>query len=148
MLQDFCESFERSNKTMAKMFVKGSIINTKDDNVQDKGALYKPALKLVGKTLGSGTTPSASPVAAAGGGESLLNASSNPAQAKRQEKEKKKSNLELFKEELKRIQTERDEKTKKRTGGAGGGRDDSMAGEAASLHRMEAADRQDTAAVG
>ena len=109
---------------MAKMFVKGAIINGKEELAADaRGALYKPALKLAGKSF---ATPTSSPAAAAKVGESLLNASlgaASPqsevqARARRHEKEKKKkSNLELFKEELKRLQIERDEKTRRREEG-------------------------------
>lgn len=61
VLQDFVASFDSANKVVPKMFVKGSVINplSKDEKATpDKGAIYKPALKLVGKT-----TPTASPVA-------------------------------------------------------------------------------------
>jgi U2-associated protein SR140 len=107
---------------MAKMFVKGAIINGKEELAADaRGALYKPALKLAGKSF---ATPTSSPAAKVG--ESPLNASlgaASPqsevqARARRHEKEKKKkSNLELFKEELKRLQIERDEKTRRREEG-------------------------------
>lgn len=86
------------------MFVKGSIINPKDEkSLQDKGALYKPALKLISKS----STPTSSPLIQRTQ-ESVLNKSLCSAQSeiqtklKKPEKEKKKSNLELFKEELKR----------------------------------------------
>lgn len=118
---------------MAKMFVKGSIINTKEEGVQDKGSLYKPALKLVGKTAASPAPPEA-PLNVSAGSELQ-------AKGKRQEKEKKKSNLELFKEELKRIQTERDEKNRRR----GGGRDDPLAETATAASY---ADKEDATAAG
>ncbi len=95
------------------MFVKGAIINPKDDaSVQDKGSVYKPALKLIGKIAGS--------PAAVKPAEPALNSATALAETqrnlKKQAQEKKKSNLELFKEELKRIQTERDERQKKKGG--------------------------------
>ena len=54
VLEDFVSSFDNSGgKSMAKMFVKGAVINplSKDDkDTPDKGVLYKPALKLIGKS--------------------------------------------------------------------------------------------------
>ncbi len=96
------------------MFVKGAVINPNNKDevtaLQDKGSVYKPALKLIGKIGGSPVT--AKPV------ELSPSAAETQRNLKKQAQEKKKSNLELFKEELKRIQTERDERCKKKvTGG-------------------------------
>ena len=88
-----------------------------EKTIPNKGALYKPALKLIGKTM---TTPNTSPIVNKSligsakkepglHAESPLNSSINSAletektaRVKKQAEEKKKSNLELFKEELKK----------------------------------------------
>lgn len=75
-----------------------------EKQVQDKGSIYKPALKLIGKTPALTNSPVAKQLAE----PTMLNVSLNTAQAeiqtkaKKQAQEKKKSNLELFKEELKK----------------------------------------------
>ncbi len=88
-----------------------------EKTIPNKGALYKPALKLIGKTT---STPNTSPIVNKSligsvkkepsmHTESTLNSSINSAletektaRVKKQAEEKKKSNLELFKEELKK----------------------------------------------
>lgn len=75
------------------MFVKGDTINpasSEDKSPGDK--LYKPALKLLNKS--SNAFASDEPSSAA--------SQESERQAKKRTEEKKKSNLELFKEELKR----------------------------------------------
>lgn len=104
---------------MAKMFVKGTVINpsTKEENTtEDKGAIYKPALKLINKqSVTAPTTPQEQKIKPPLTGSSLkkeLSINDEAAVAalaeqersrKRAAEEKKKSNLELFKEELKRF---------------------------------------------
>jgi hypothetical protein len=95
--------------------LKKILFNIEEKPIVDKGAIYKPALKLIGKTASS--TPTASPsisksqtiINKLSPPDSALNSSLNSAlekekiaKAKKQADEKKKSNLELFKEELKR----------------------------------------------
>jgi U2-associated protein SR140 len=115
---DFETTFGESKKMMPKMFVKGSTINpsTKEEKpASDKGNLYEPALKLMNKVMQQETqqtkdTPSDSAAFAA------LNEQERIVR-KKIEDNKKKSNLELFKEELQRIQAERDEKQKRKQTG-------------------------------
>ncbi|XP_051984742.1 U2 snRNP-associated SURP motif-containing protein-like isoform X2 [Xyrauchen texanus] len=100
--EEFLAAFE-GGEGKVKTFVRGGIANaTKEEVAVDdkKGKLYKPKSRIL-------ETKSVLPL-------------ETPAQfeldkhntSKKGEKEKKKSNLELFKEELKQIQEERDERHK------------------------------------
>lgn len=100
ILGDFVASFENANnKSMPKMFVKGATINptTKEEKVApDKGNIYTPALKLMAKTSSPKVEPKKDPSDAA--------AVAALTEQRKKANEKRKSNLELFKEELKRYQ--------------------------------------------
>ncbi|XP_029956603.1 U2 snRNP-associated SURP motif-containing protein isoform X2 [Salarias fasciatus] len=109
VFEEFLASFEASEKSNVKTFVRGGIVNaTKEEKEAElkKSKLYRPSTKLVPQH--------ASPVSSA---------ESKKATFKRKAEEKKKSNLELFKEELKLIQEEREERHKRKrndpSGGAG-----------------------------
>ncbi|EDO34858.1 predicted protein, partial [Nematostella vectensis] len=101
---DFVASFDDS-RVHGKTFVRGSTINpdTKEETIsEDSGRLYKPMAKLSASLI-----------------EEKLKAELSPKpdlKKKMKEKEKKKSNLELFKEELKRNQEERELRHKLKKG--------------------------------
>ncbi|KAM6906950.1 U2 snRNP-associated SURP motif-containing protein [Xenentodon cancila] len=109
VFEEFLASFETSEKSRVKTFVHGGIVNaTKEEEAADvkKSKLYRPATKF---------TPASqhmSPTSSAESKKSLF---------KRKAEEKKKSNLELFKEELKLIQEEREERHKRKKNDTGGG---------------------------
>ncbi|XP_060942551.1 U2 snRNP-associated SURP motif-containing protein [Limanda limanda] len=111
VFEEFLASFESNQKTGVKTFVRGGIVNaTKEEEAAEvkKNKLYRPPTKFVPGSQ------NVSPVSSS---------ESRKATFKRRTDEKKKSNLELFKEELKLIQEEREEryKRKKNDPGTGGG---------------------------
>ncbi|KAA8587032.1 hypothetical protein FQN60_000868 [Etheostoma spectabile] len=109
VFEEFLASFESSKKSAVKTFVRGGIVNaTKEEEAAEdtKSKLYRPAAKFV---------PVSQHVSPVSSGESKKSA------FKRKTEEKKKSNLELFKEELKLIQEEREERFKKKKNDSGGG---------------------------
>lgn len=120
VFEEFLASFETSQKNEAKTFVRGGIVNaTKEEEAAEvkKNKLYRPATKFV-------------PVS-----QHLLPLSpteSKKSTFKKRTEEKKKSNLELFKEELKIIQEEREERYKRKkndpSGGGGGDLDIPLSG--------------------
>ncbi|XP_076866924.1 U2 snRNP-associated SURP motif-containing protein-like [Brachyhypopomus gauderio] len=108
VFEEFLASFDGSEKGNVKTFVRGGIVNaTKEEEAAEvkKSKLYRPAAKFA-------------PIPA-----SVL--SLQPAElrknvVKKKAEEKKKSNLELFKEELKQIQEEREERYKRKKNDPGG----------------------------
>nr|XP_019941161.1 PREDICTED: U2 snRNP-associated SURP motif-containing protein-like [Paralichthys olivaceus]XP_019941162.1 PREDICTED: U2 snRNP-associated SURP motif-containing protein-like [Paralichthys olivaceus]XP_019941163.1 PREDICTED: U2 snRNP-associated SURP motif-containing protein-like [Paralichthys olivaceus] len=119
VFEEFLASFETSQKSGVKTFVRGGIVNaTKEEEAAEvkKNKLYRPPTKFVP------VSQHVSPVSST---------ESRKATFKRKTDEKKKSNLELFKEELKLIQEEREERHKRKksdpvtgggsVGGVGGG---------------------------
>ncbi|KAJ1090513.1 hypothetical protein NDU88_003645 [Pleurodeles waltl] len=109
--EEFLAAFEGGDASKVKTFVRGGIVNSaKDEQETDekRGKLYKPATRFADPKCPPPTNEKPPPP--------LIFDSKKPP-LKKGEKEKKKSNLELFKEELKQIQEERDEryKTKGRT---------------------------------
>ncbi|XP_072266232.1 U2 snRNP-associated SURP motif-containing protein-like [Pyxicephalus adspersus] len=105
--EEFLAAFEGSDASKVKTFVRGGIVNaTKEEHEVDekKGKLYKPASRF------SEAKPQPPPVERPPAPVLLIEPKKPP--LKKGEKEKKKSNLELFKEELKQIQEERDERHK------------------------------------
>uniref|UniRef100_A0A8D3E2T2 U2 snRNP associated SURP domain containing n=1 Tax=Scophthalmus maximus TaxID=52904 RepID=A0A8D3E2T2_SCOMX len=98
--EEFLAAFEGGGEGKVKAFVRGGVANaTKEEAAADekKGKLYKPKSRFENQT------------------KSFLPLDTPPqflTLKKGNEKEKKKSNLELFKEELKQIQEERDERHK------------------------------------
>uniref|UniRef100_A0A3Q3MYX8 Zgc:163098 n=1 Tax=Mastacembelus armatus TaxID=205130 RepID=A0A3Q3MYX8_9TELE len=102
VFEEFLASFETSEKSGVKTFVRGGIVNaTKEEEAAEvqKSKLYRPATKFV---------PVSQHVSSASSAENKKFA------FKRKPEEKKKSNLELFKEELKLIQEEREERHKRK----------------------------------
>ncbi|XP_058483040.1 U2 snRNP-associated SURP motif-containing protein [Solea solea] len=109
VFEEFVASFETSEKRRVKTFVRGGIVNaTKEEEAAEikKNKLYRPATQLV--PVSQHVSP-------------LSSAESKKATFKRRADEKKKSNLELFKEELKLIQEEREERHKRKKSDPGGG---------------------------
>ncbi|XP_057190523.1 U2 snRNP-associated SURP motif-containing protein isoform X1 [Triplophysa rosa] len=99
--EEFLAAFE-GGEGKVKTFVRGGIANaTKEEAAADekKGKLYKPKSRVL-------ETKSFLPLETP---QQFLSIDKRNA-SKKAEKEKKKSNLELFKEELKQIQEERDER--------------------------------------
>ncbi|XP_056252799.1 U2 snRNP-associated SURP motif-containing protein [Seriola aureovittata] len=109
VFEEFLASFETSEKSRVKTFVRGGIVNaTKEEEAAEvkKSKLYRPATKFV--PVSQNVLPASS-------------AESKKSIFKRKTEEKKKSNLELFKEELKLIQEEREERHKRKKNDPGGG---------------------------
>ncbi|XP_054893119.1 U2 snRNP-associated SURP motif-containing protein isoform X2 [Poeciliopsis prolifica] len=102
--EEFLAAFEGGGEGKVKAFVRGGLANaSKDESVSDdkRGKLYKPKSRFEAqpKSILPLETPS-----------QFLPPDKRNTLKKGSEKEKKKSNLELFKEELKQIQEERDER--------------------------------------
>uniref|UniRef100_A0AAQ5XHT1 U2 snRNP-associated SURP motif-containing protein n=1 Tax=Amphiprion ocellaris TaxID=80972 RepID=A0AAQ5XHT1_AMPOC len=98
--EEFLAAFEGGGEGKVKAFVRGGLANaTKEETAADekRGKLYKPKSRF--ETQPKNILPLETP-------PQFLTLK------KSTEKEKKKSNLELFKEELKQIQEERDERHK------------------------------------
>ncbi|XP_069753482.1 U2 snRNP-associated SURP motif-containing protein isoform X2 [Narcine bancroftii] len=101
--EEFLASFEGADSSKVKAFVRGGIVNaTKERFEEQKGKLYKPSTRVpeIKNLMPDKSSP-----------PPFLSDPKKPP-LKKGEKEKKKSNLELFKEELKQIQEERDERQK------------------------------------
>ncbi|KAK1167320.1 U2 snRNP-associated SURP motif-containing protein [Acipenser oxyrinchus oxyrinchus] len=103
VFEEFLASFDGSDDSTVKTFVRGGIVNaTKEEEAAEikKNKLYRPATKLTpvqqNNVLSTPSSDSKKPF------------------IKKKTEEKKKSNLELFKEELKQIQEEREERYKRK----------------------------------
>ncbi|RVE58710.1 hypothetical protein OJAV_G00197160 [Oryzias javanicus] len=104
--EEFLAAFEGGGEGKVKAFVRGGIANaTKEEAAADekRGKLYKPKSRFEAQT--KSILPLETP-------PQFLAFERKQTVKKNTEKEKKKSNLELFKEELKQIQEERDERHK------------------------------------
>ncbi|XP_026219583.1 U2 snRNP-associated SURP motif-containing protein isoform X2 [Anabas testudineus] len=104
--EEFLAAFEGGGEGKVKAFVRGGIANaTKEEAAADdkRGKLYKPKSRF--ETQPKSFLPLETP-------PQFLALDKKHSLKKNTEKEKKKSNLELFKEELKQIQEERDERHK------------------------------------
>uniref|UniRef100_A0A452HJE4 Uncharacterized protein n=1 Tax=Gopherus agassizii TaxID=38772 RepID=A0A452HJE4_9SAUR len=107
--EEFLAAFEGSDGNKVKTFVRGGIVNaSKDEHETDekRGKIYKPSARFADQK-NQPNQPSSNERP-----PSLLMIETKKPPLKKGEKEKKKSNLELFKEELKQIQEERDERHK------------------------------------
>uniref|UniRef100_A0A3P9NW54 U2 snRNP-associated SURP motif-containing protein n=1 Tax=Poecilia reticulata TaxID=8081 RepID=A0A3P9NW54_POERE len=101
--EEFLAAFEGGGENKVKAFVRGGLANaSKEESASDekRGKLYKPKSRF--ETQSKSILPLETP-------SQFLPADKRNV-SKGSEKEKKKSNLELFKEELKQIQEERDER--------------------------------------
>ncbi|XP_062438702.1 U2 snRNP-associated SURP motif-containing protein isoform X6 [Rhea pennata] len=120
--EEFLAAFEGSDGNKVKTFVRGGIVNaSKEEHETDekRGKIYKPSSRFSDQKNQPSQASNEKP-------PSLLMIETKkptlpknkqkqttlPGPLKKGEKEKKKSNLELFKEELKQIQEERDERHK------------------------------------
>ncbi|XP_051796704.1 U2 snRNP-associated SURP motif-containing protein isoform X5 [Acanthochromis polyacanthus] len=104
--EEFLAAFEGGGEGKVKAFVRGGLANaTKEETAADekRGKLYKPKSRF--ETQPKSILPLETP-------PQFLALDKRHTLKKNTEKEKKKSNLELFKEELKQIQEERDERHK------------------------------------
>uniref|UniRef100_A0A3B5PWY9 U2 snRNP-associated SURP motif-containing protein n=1 Tax=Xiphophorus maculatus TaxID=8083 RepID=A0A3B5PWY9_XIPMA len=103
--EEFLAAFEGGGEGKVKAFVRGGLANaSKEESSSDekRGKLYKPKSRF--ETQPKSILPLETP------SQFLPADKRNVSPFKGSEKEKKKSNLELFKEELKQIQEERDER--------------------------------------
>ncbi|XP_068136871.1 U2 snRNP-associated SURP motif-containing protein isoform X3 [Hyperolius riggenbachi] len=119
--EEFLAAFEGSDASKVKTFVRGGIVNaTKDEHEAEekKGKLYKPSSRFsevkapqpsIERPAPPTPPPPPPPMLPI---EPKKTVRALTQVLKKGEKEKKKSNLELFKEELKQIQEERDERHK------------------------------------
>ncbi|XP_074657715.1 U2 snRNP-associated SURP motif-containing protein-like isoform X2 [Tubulanus polymorphus] len=102
--EDFVAAFEDVGKHHNKSWVKGGVVNPGDREKNDSrdrgGRLYRPTSKMADSASKDSRKDERQSEKPALPGK------------KSKEKEKKKSNLELFKEELKMIQAEREERTR------------------------------------
>ncbi|XP_036071240.1 U2 snRNP-associated SURP motif-containing protein isoform X2 [Oryzias melastigma] len=117
VFEEFLASFEGSDDRKVKTFVRGGIVNaTKEEEAAEvkKSKLYRPATKFSPVTHHVSATSSAD---------------SKKAAFKKKADEKRKSNLELFKEELKLIQEEREERHKRKKNDPGGGAEGGICGD-------------------
>ncbi|KAK6196135.1 hypothetical protein SNE40_001419 [Patella caerulea] len=95
--EEFVESFEDSKGSLQKTWVKGEVVNAAKVTKVEKNRIYKPTSKL-SQTFTSKKEPK------------LVDDVYKTNFKKKKADEKKKSNLELFKEELKQMQIERQER--------------------------------------
>ncbi|XP_060587326.1 U2 snRNP-associated SURP motif-containing protein-like [Ruditapes philippinarum] len=102
--EDFVASFQESSK-QGKTWVKGETVNSDKPGKADKGRLYKPTSKLAELASTFHSTKSVKD-------EERPDKPGKASALKKKADDKKKSNLEMFKEELKRIQEEREERHK------------------------------------
>lgn len=98
--KEFVETFQEAPSKISKVWVKAGTYDagSRKEDVRDKGKLYKPSSRLEAEHEKANDYVK----------KELLAASSK----KNKAQEKKKSNLELFKEELRQIQEEREERHK------------------------------------
>ncbi|KAJ1111316.1 hypothetical protein NDU88_008652 [Pleurodeles waltl] len=104
--EEFLAAFEGGEGGKVKAFVRGGVVNAareEPEAEQKRGKLYTPPSRPAEPKAPPPSSERPAPAAAGGARKPPL---------KKGEKEKEKSNLELFKEELKQIQEERDERWK------------------------------------
>lgn len=104
LLQDFVADFSTGKAHKGKAFIRGNTINpeTKEERTDGKtGRLYQPTSKIAEKVYAKKQEEEDKAVAEA-----------KKEKRKKERKDSKKSNLELFKEELKLVQAEREERHK------------------------------------
>ncbi|XP_076130412.1 U2 snRNP-associated SURP motif-containing protein isoform X1 [Alosa pseudoharengus] len=109
VFEEFLASFDSNDKSGVKTFVRGGIVNaTKEEQAAEvkKSKLYRPSTKFSSPGSQNAVPPPHSP-------------DFRKSAVKKKTEEKKKSNLELFKEELKQIQEEREERYKRKKGDPG-----------------------------
>ncbi|XP_037946449.1 U2 snRNP-associated SURP motif-containing protein [Teleopsis dalmanni] len=104
--KEFVETFQDTPSPFTKVWVKAGTYDagSRREDSREKGKLYKPSTKVEEKSAAEKAQEYAKMLA------SDLQKDSTPLKKKHQEK--KKSNLELFKEELRQIQEEREERHK------------------------------------
>ncbi|XP_053683700.1 U2 snRNP-associated SURP motif-containing protein isoform X2 [Sabethes cyaneus] len=102
--KEFVETFQEAPSKISKVWVKAGTYDagSRKEDVRDKGKLYKPSSKL--DVEQERANEYVKMLASESKKDQLL--------AKKKSQEKKKSNLELFKEELRQIQEEREERHK------------------------------------
>nr|XP_018913617.1 PREDICTED: U2 snRNP-associated SURP motif-containing protein [Bemisia tabaci] len=105
--QEFVETFQEEPSKTSKVWVKAGTYDAgkRQEDARDRGKLYKPQSRLE-------KTPMSSAEQAQEYAKFLGDKRNDRQKKKGKDGEKKKSNLELFKEELKMIQEEREERHK------------------------------------
>ncbi|XP_017002072.2 U2 snRNP-associated SURP motif-containing protein [Drosophila takahashii] len=105
--KEFVETFQDAPTPSSKVWVKAGTYDagSRREDKSEKGKLYKPVSKLLDKSSADKVEEYAKTLAS-----DLKKEATGPLKKKNQEK--KKSNLELFKEELRQIQEEREERHK------------------------------------
>lgn len=104
--KEFVETFQEAPATVSKVWVKAGTYDAgsrREDN-REKGKLYKPISKIEEKSSAEKAQEYAKLLA--------NDSTKKDVSLKKKSQEKKKSNLELFKEELRQIQEEREERHK------------------------------------
>lgn len=104
--KEFVETFQEAPSNVSKVWVKAGTYDAgsrREDN-REKGKLYKPTSKIEEKSSAEKAQEYAKLLA--------NDSSKKDLSSKKKSQEKKKSNLELFKEELRQIQEEREERHK------------------------------------
>ncbi|KAL7052805.1 hypothetical protein ACKWTF_005021 [Chironomus riparius] len=108
--KDFIDTFQNSTNSASKVWIKAGTYDagSRKEDTKDKGKLYKPTPK------GSSSDDKHGSSSHADYSRMLSDDSKKDLtpQGKKKAQEKKKSNLELFKEELKQMQEEREERHK------------------------------------
>ncbi|XP_017867259.1 PREDICTED: U2 snRNP-associated SURP motif-containing protein isoform X1 [Drosophila arizonae] len=104
--KEFVETFQEAPTASSKVWVKAGTYDagSRREDKSEKGKLYKPGSKLVEKSASEKAEDYAKLLAS--------DLKKDPTPLKKKNQEKKKSNLELFKEELRQIQEEREERHK------------------------------------
>ncbi|TDG50690.1 hypothetical protein AWZ03_002994 [Drosophila navojoa] len=104
--KEFVETFQEAPTASSKVWVKAGTYDagSRREDKSEKGKLYKPGSKLVERSASEKAEDYAKLLAS--------DLKKDPAPLKKKNQEKKKSNLELFKEELRQIQEEREERHK------------------------------------
>uniref|UniRef100_A0A6B2EDE7 Putative splicing regulator n=1 Tax=Phlebotomus kandelakii TaxID=1109342 RepID=A0A6B2EDE7_9DIPT len=105
--QEFVETFQEAPSTLSKVWVKAGTYDagSRKEDHRERGKLYKPMSKV---SEDKSSTEKASEYAM----HLAVEGKSQENRLKKKSQEKKKSNLELFKEELRQIQEEREERHK------------------------------------
>lgn len=104
---EFVDTFQNpQSSAVSKTWVKAGTYDagSRKEDTKDKGKLYKPTPKHLEEKLNASSLEYAKVLAAESKKEALL--------TKKKAQDKKKSNLELFKEELRQMQEEREERHK------------------------------------
>lgn len=115
VFKDFVDTFQTSNTAASKVWIKAGTYDagTRKEDTKEKGKLYRPTPK--GSSSGDDRDKAGTSSSSYHDYSNMLGSDSKKdltPLGKKKMQEKKKSNLELFKEELKQMQEEREERHK------------------------------------